>query len=69
MYLGCRCGFSGDFELFTRTPKGGDLPRNEYQCPKCFSAWRIEAQGAGRWTEQGQYIPPDSVCVPILPRL
>lgn len=69
MYLGCQCGFSGDFDLFTRTPKGGDLPRNEYQCPKCFRAWRLETHGAGHWTPQGQYIPPDKVCIPILPRL
>ena len=69
MYLGCKCGFSGDFDLFTRTPKGGDLPRNEYQCPQCYRAWRVESQGAGRRTEKGMYIPPDTVCVPILPRL
>lgn len=69
MEIICKCGHSADLEQFTQTPSGKELPRNEFQCPKCFRAWRLEARGEGWTTPQGQYIPPERVCVAIMPRL
>ena len=34
------CGHVDDLESFCTTPITGDLPRNEYQCPKCRHAFR-----------------------------
>lgn len=65
----CRCGHSADFDEFCTTPSGVELPRNEFQCRRCFKAWRIEAVGEGWTTPEGLYIPPDRKCVAILPRL
>ena len=33
----CGCGYNGDMFDFTRTAIFGDLPRGEFQCPKCNS--------------------------------
>lgn len=67
--IACKCGHSDDLETFCRLPGGADLPRNEYQCPKCFRAWRLEAKGEGWRTPAGQYIPPERISVAILPRI
>lgn len=36
------CGCSDEFDAFTRTPLGGDLPNGQYQCPKCRVAWKVQ---------------------------
>ena len=64
----CRCGHADDFDRFTSTPSGVSLPRNEYQCPKCYKAWRIEAIGEGWTAPSGMFVPPERKCVAILPR-
>ncbi|MNO89782.1 hypothetical protein D3C76_812750 [compost metagenome] len=66
--VACRCGYRDDVEAFTRTPAGVELPKREYQCPKCFRAWRIEADGEGWTTPEGRFIAPQLRCVAILPR-
>lgn len=65
----CLCGHAADYDMFSQTSSRKPLPRNEYQCPRCFRAWRIEAIGEGRYTEAGMFIPPDKLCRAILPRL
>jgi len=65
----CPCGHTDDTELFSQTPSGQPLPRYEYQCPKCYRAWRVVPKGEGWTTEQGQFIPPERACVRILPRI
>ncbi|SCW90349.1 hypothetical protein SAMN05216370_0138 [Pseudomonas peli] len=67
--LACKCGHSDDLEAFCRLSSGVQLPRNEYQCPKCFRAWRIEAEGEGWTAPGGLYIPPKRVSVAIPPRI
>ncbi|HBN8007493.1 TPA: hypothetical protein L3645_006320 [Pseudomonas aeruginosa] len=64
----CRCGHSSDFDDFCTTPSGAELPRNEYQCPRCYKAWRVQAVSEGWRTPEGLYIPPDRKCVAIPPR-
>lgn len=64
----CRCGHSADYDDFSTTPSGAELPRNEYQCPHCYKAWRVQAVGEGWTTPEGLYIPPDRKCVAIPPR-
>lgn len=64
----CKCGYSADVDDFCRSPSGIELPRNEYQCPKCFKAWRVQAKGDCWVTDAGQVIPPGRETVPILPR-
>jgi len=63
------CGHSADFETFTGTPISGDLPRGQYQCPKCTAAWRIERHGKAKIGWSGMIIPPDLVQVPCEARL
>lgn len=36
------CGHKGEFDTFTRTTIGGDLPKGQYQCPECGAAWKVQ---------------------------
>lgn len=65
----CKCGHRADIEAFCRSPRGVALPRNEYQCPKCFCAWTVRAVSEGWLSPDGHYLPPRRACVAILPRL
>ncbi|VVN27112.1 hypothetical protein PS623_04592 [Pseudomonas fluorescens] len=64
----CKCGHAADIDLFSKTPSGEDLARNEYQCPKCYRAWRVEQVGDGFTTESGFFVPPSHRCTAIIPR-
>jgi hypothetical protein len=46
-------------EGFCRTPVGGELPLDRYQCPQCRKGWRI--RGPGEMTErfEGRGFLPD----------
>ncbi len=65
----CKCGHKADVDDFCRTPRGAELPRAEYQCPKCFRAWAIKTVREGWQSPDGQYLPAQLACVAILPRL
>lgn len=64
----CRCGHRADIEDFTLTPSGQALPQGQYQCPRCYHAWRLANVTEGWHSPQGLYIPPQRKCVTTLPR-
>ena len=39
------CGYQGEFDEFTRTTVGGDLPANTFQCPVCRLAIKRRLSG------------------------
>lgn len=64
-----KCGHYADFFDFRATPIGGELPANQYQCPHCRAAWRMEPQGRGTLYESGLYVPPAVKAQPVEARL
>ncbi len=58
------CGHSEDYNAFTVSSLGIQLPPHNFQCPACGCAWRIEKRGEARITESGLVIPADRECVP-----
>lgn len=67
--IGCHCGHHDDIDLFTHSPSGKALPRDTYQCPRCYRAWRIEPVGQGWYTPEGLWIPPEKVFKRVIPTL
>jgi hypothetical protein len=57
MHLTCgACGHEADLDEFTRTPIGGALPKNIFQCPRCHIA--IEKRhGPARVLDSGFVMP------------
>lgn len=63
MQISCKCGHSADFDEFSRSSLGIELPRGTFQCPACRYAWKIVPDGYARMTEDGYVIPPKSKLV------
>lgn len=63
------CGHRADLDEFTRTPVGGDLPKNTFQCPACGRAFERRVSGPGVRYESGLYVPGPVELVPVPSRL
>jgi hypothetical protein len=66
--VSCGCGYTADFERFTQTPIGGDLPPGHFQCPSCARAWRI-VKGKITITTWGAIISDSNRIEAIQPQL
>ncbi|WP_164707468.1 hypothetical protein [Metapseudomonas otitidis] len=64
----CKCGHSDDFWSFCISPGGVELPVTDYQCPKCYSAWRLGEIRQASLSAEGGYIPAGPIIKRILPR-
>lgn len=67
------CGAEAPLDDFCRTPVGGDLPRGQFQCPKCGNAAQRREVERGE-TIKGRngatmYIPGRLALVPCEARL
>jgi hypothetical protein len=62
------CGHTADFDEFTRTVIGGDLPKGMFQCPKCQRAW-WRKQGRPKVCASGFVMPGDVRLVEVGGRL
>lgn len=70
MQITCgQCGQASDFDDFTRTPVGGALPRNTFQCPACGYAFERRSTGQGTLFPSGLYVPGPVSLVPVDGRL
>lgn len=65
----CKCGYCAPVEDFCKTPSGQRLPVSEWQCPKCFRAWRVEAITEAWMSPEGDHLPAQLGCVPIIPQV
>jgi hypothetical protein len=63
------CGQSADIDAFTRTPVGGELPKNTFQCPACGCAFERRVKGPGTRYESGLYVPGPMEVVRVETRL
>lgn len=54
---------------WSERPISGDLPRGEYQCPKCGDAFRRERAAEASRFENGKWIYSPINLVPIASRL
>lgn len=52
------CRLPSDYDKFMRTEIFGDLPHDEYQCPRCQQAWRRERCDAPVWPQKSITIVP-----------
>lgn len=58
------CGHQAPIDDFARRPFSGPLPDDQYQCPACGRAWRLELRGEAR----GPYTRTEVVIVPTQQR-
>ena len=59
------CGHEDDYFAFCETEITGPLPPNQYQCPKCRTAWEMRTFEKGQYFPSGLWIPPGKRSVKI----
>jgi len=70
MLITCgKCGHEANIDDFTRTEVFGELPRDQYQCPQCRTAFKREPQGKPHVSMSGFVIPAPMKIVQIEGRL
>ena len=59
-----KCGHEADIDDWTRTPVGGPLPSNTYQCPACRLAFE-RVSGKPAVLANGFVVPGPVSLVPV----